>query len=213
VVSSTKGDVPIVSVNGPDGTSVAAHALSPPSSKEPSPAPAASGSVSNPTDKPPADPLPAFIAFVTDERRRLTQKRQALVKSEMDKRMAELVKFSKDFKLNKPIPEDLVPILAKDQEKQRAIKEKASKDAASSQARAIGASNPTTASRGLAVAGAKNSDSSRKPITQALGSKIASNNAQASITAANAQKMASAAAASAAAAATTAAAKPAEGTT
>jgi hypothetical protein len=148
----------------------------------------------------------------------------------MDKRMAELVKFSKDFKvcvssslstpklildrqLNKPIPEDLVPILAKDQEKQRAIKEKASKDAASSQARAIGASNPTTASRGVAVAGAKNSDSTRKPITQALGSKIASNNAQASITAANAQKMASAAAASAAAAAAaTAAAKPAEGT-
>ena len=119
-----------------------------------------------------------------------------------------------DWQLNKPIPEDLVPILAKDQEKQRAIKEKASKDAASSQARAIGASNATTASRGLAVPGAKNSDSSRKPITQALGSKIASNNVQASITAANAQKMASAAAASAAAAAaaTAAAAKPAEGT-
>ena len=113
------------------------------------------------------------------------------------------------------MPEDLVPILAKDEEKQRAIKEKASKDAASSQARAIGASNPTTASRGLAVAGAKNSESSRKPITQTLGSKIASNSAQASITAANAQKMASAAAASAAAAATAAAAaaKPAEGTT
>jgi hypothetical protein len=39
-------------VNGPDGTSVAAQAQSPPSSKEPSPAPPASGSVSNPnTDK------------------------------------------------------------------------------------------------------------------------------------------------------------------
>jgi len=34
----------------------------------------------------------------------------------MDKRMAELVMFSQDFKLNKPqaIPEDLVPILAKE---------------------------------------------------------------------------------------------------
>jgi hypothetical protein len=85
-------------------------------------------------------------------------------------------------------------------------------DAASSQARAIGASNPTTASRGLPVAGAKNSESTRKPITQALGSKIASNNTQASITAANAQKMASVAAASAAAATATAA-KPAESTT
>lgn len=102
-----------------------------------------------------------------------------------------------------------MPILAKDEEKQQAIRDKASKDAASSQARAIGASNPTTASRGLPVAGAKNSESIRKPITQALGSKIASNNAQASITAANAQKMASVAAASAAAAAATTA-KPAE---
>ena len=50
-VVSTKGDVPKVSVNGPDGTSVAAQAQSPPSSKEVSPAPPTSGSVSNPTDK------------------------------------------------------------------------------------------------------------------------------------------------------------------
>ena len=74
------------------------------------------------------------------------------MKSEMDKRMADLVKFSQSFKarprsravlylchsltqsnarsssvpcacygkqLNKPIPDDLVPILAKDEEKQK----------------------------------------------------------------------------------------------
>jgi hypothetical protein len=41
--------------------------------------------------------------------------------------------------LNKPIPEDLVKILAKDEEKQRAIIEKSTKDASSTQARAIGA--------------------------------------------------------------------------
>jgi hypothetical protein len=41
--------------------------------------------------------------------------------------------------LNKPIPDDLVKILAKDQDKQRAIIEKSTKDAASTQARAIGA--------------------------------------------------------------------------
>ena len=51
MASSVKGDVPKVSVNGPDGTSVAAQAQSPPSSKEPSPAPPASGSVPNPTNK------------------------------------------------------------------------------------------------------------------------------------------------------------------
>ena len=52
MVTSSKGDVPKVSVNGPDGTSVAAQAQSPPhSSTEQSPAPPSSGSVSNPTDK------------------------------------------------------------------------------------------------------------------------------------------------------------------
>jgi hypothetical protein len=105
------------------------------------------------------------------------------VKSEMDKRMAELVKFSLNFKvlqtlshvpwvlnpiyfhqLNKPIPDDLVPILAKDEEKQQRIKEKSLLDANATTARAIGASTPATASRGVAVAGTKMS----KLVTPAL---------------------------------------------
>jgi hypothetical protein len=45
------------------------------------------------------------------------------------------------FQLNKPIPDDLVPILAKDEEKQKLIREKATKDAASSHARTIGTSS------------------------------------------------------------------------
>jgi hypothetical protein len=36
---------------------------------------------------------------VTHEKQRLTQKRQALVKSEREKRMAELLKFSQGFKV------------------------------------------------------------------------------------------------------------------
>ncbi len=48
-----------------------------------------------------------------------------------------------------------MPILAKDEEKQRLIKEKALVDATSNNARAIGPSTPATASRGVAVAGAK----------------------------------------------------------
>jgi hypothetical protein len=87
--------------------------------------------------------------------------------------MAELVKFSLNFKvlqtfshvsftnyfclhqLNKPIPDDLVPILAKDEDKQQKIKEKSLLDATSTSARAIGASTPATASWGVAVAGTK----------------------------------------------------------
>ena len=86
--------VPKVAVNGPDGTAIAGTGASPASSKAPSPAPNGQGA------KPPADPLPAFRDFVKDEKQRLTQKRQALVKSDMDKRMADLVKFSQSFKVH-----------------------------------------------------------------------------------------------------------------
>jgi hypothetical protein len=48
-----------------------------------------------------------------------------------------------------------VPILAKDEDKQRLIKEKALVDATSNNARVIGPSTPATASRGVAVAGTK----------------------------------------------------------
>ncbi|KAI0303768.1 hypothetical protein B0F90DRAFT_1893394 [Multifurca ochricompacta] len=134
--ANAKGpDVPKVSINAPDGSTVPHSDTTTPasSSKAPSPVPSSS------SQKPPADALPAFREFVVHEKQRLTQKRQALVKSERDKRMAELLKFSQNFKLNKPIPDDLVKILAKDEEKQRAIVEKSSRDATSTQARAIGA--------------------------------------------------------------------------
>ena len=52
----------------------------------------------------------AFRDFVTNEKQRLSQKRQALVKSEREKRMADLMRFSQSFKLNKPIPDDLVTV-------------------------------------------------------------------------------------------------------
>ncbi|KAF8910612.1 hypothetical protein CPB84DRAFT_1930138 [Gymnopilus junonius] len=143
--SEAKAEVPKVAVNGPDGATVSAKAQSPPSSKGASPAPPA-GAI-----KPPADALPAFRDFVKDEKQRLTQKRQALFKNEVDKRMADLIKFSQSFKLNKPIPDDLVPILAKDEEKQKQIKEKAKQDALDAKARAIGASTPTVSSRGVGV--------------------------------------------------------------
>ncbi|KAI9566778.1 hypothetical protein HD554DRAFT_2173956 [Boletus coccyginus] len=160
-----KPDIPKVSVNGPDGTAVAPKEV-PPATKSSSPAPSTSS-----VNKPPADPLPAFRDFVTNERQRLTQKKQALVKSEMDKRKAELLKFSQTFKLNKPIPDDLVPILAKDEEKQRQIRERATQDATSATARtigAVGALNPSpSASRvpQMPVSSKVAPDGARKPVS------------------------------------------------
>ncbi|KAG7089569.1 hypothetical protein E1B28_011239 [Marasmius oreades] len=158
--NAPKADVPKVSVNAPDGAAVSSQTdASASSSKGTSPSPAPSNS------KPPADPLPAFRDFVTNEKQRLTQKRQALVKSEMDKRMADLVKFSQSFKLNKPIPEDLVSILAKDEDKQKQIREKSSKDASSTQARQIGPSSTTQQipARGPQLTSAKVMEAVRKP--------------------------------------------------
>ncbi|KAI5122298.1 hypothetical protein M0805_002375 [Coniferiporia weirii] len=147
--------VPKVSVNTPDGTEKPLPRATP--------SPAGNGTV-----KQPADALPAFRDFVTNEKQRLTQKKQALVKNEMEKRVAELVKFSQNFKLNKPIPEDLVSILAKDEEKQRQIREKSTQDAQSTKARAIGvsASITSTAAQQKTASGApaaKPVDPSRKP--------------------------------------------------
>lgn len=90
-----------------------------------------------------------FLEFVTSEKNRLAQRKQAMVKTDMDKRKADLLKFSKSFKLPRPIPEDLVPILAKDEEKQKAIVEKANAELqaaqqAQAQAKAAAAANAVT---------------------------------------------------------------------
>ncbi|KAJ7603781.1 hypothetical protein DFH06DRAFT_1256087 [Mycena polygramma] len=163
VGNAAKTDIPKLAVNGPDGTSVPSQTPS----KSPSPAPSGS--------KPANDPVTAFSDFVTNEKQRLQQKRQALVKSDMDKRMADLVKFSQSFKLNKPIPDDLVPILAKDEDKQRAIKEKSTKDAASAQARNIGASSSPSTAPGAPRGGPPltkiSPESGRKPSAPASGTK------------------------------------------
>ena len=57
-----------------------------------------------------------------------------------------------------------MPILAKDEDKQRAIREKSTQDAASAQARTIGATSPANAARGTQVAAAKISAEPRRPV-------------------------------------------------
>lgn len=131
---------------------------------------------------------------MANEKQRLTEKRQALAKSEMDKRMADLVKFSQSFKvllsrlqfphlnyqqLNKPIPDDLVPILAKDEDKQKQIREKSNKDANSSQARNIGSSVSTHSvpARGPHITTAKVVEAGRKTAATATSTTKASTQA------------------------------------
>ncbi|KAJ3967566.1 hypothetical protein EV361DRAFT_929974 [Lentinula raphanica] len=182
-VNATKTEVPKVSVNAPDGAVVSTTTISQSpasSSKNPSPAPNANA------NKSPADALPALREFVANEKQRLTERRQALAKSEMSKRMADLVKFSEEFTLNKPIPEDLLPILAKDEEKRKQILEKSNKDASSAQARSIGTSTTThpAAARGPHLTTAKVVEAGRKMGTPAAGATKTSSQAVGATTAA-----------------------------
>lgn len=55
------------------------------------------------------------------------------------------------MQLNKPIPDDLIPILAKDKNKQRAIKDKSIDDAASAKAKMTRAATPVTAQKKVAI--------------------------------------------------------------
>ncbi|KAH9917828.1 LsmAD domain-containing protein [Fomitopsis serialis] len=89
-------DVPRVAVNAPDGTAVAAD-----KEKKAADAPK-TGSPAPGANKPTADAVPAFRDFVSNEKDRLMKKKQALMKNEMERRMAELVKFSQSFKVRRP---------------------------------------------------------------------------------------------------------------
>ncbi|KAF5314892.1 hypothetical protein D9619_006965 [Psilocybe cf. subviscida] len=150
-VGSTADATPEVLVNDPDGAAIApVHGAPPSSLKAPSPAPPASES----------DTVGAALRdYIAYEKKTLTQKQQALAKLEMEKRVADLVTFSKRFKLKQPIPEDLVPILAKDEEKQRLIKEKTKADSEAKEARF--AFDPLSPS----------AQAHRKPVTLALTGK------------------------------------------
>lgn len=79
-----------------------------------------------------ADIMAKFKQFATNERDRLSVKKASTVNKAKDGRLQDLLAFSKDFKLNTPVPEDLIPILAKDKAKQDAILQKAASSASSS---------------------------------------------------------------------------------
>ncbi|KAI9265198.1 hypothetical protein BDA99DRAFT_508021 [Phascolomyces articulosus] len=54
-----------------------------------------------------------FRQFAMQEKDKLHAKKQALQKKEKEDRLAELMKFHQTFKLNVPVPADLVPLLSK----------------------------------------------------------------------------------------------------
>ncbi|KAJ6264337.1 hypothetical protein Dda_0482 [Drechslerella dactyloides] len=116
-------------------------------SQQPTVAPAVPGSGTS--DNPLRRVKDAFQQFTNTERERLEKRRQAMVKKDKDVKLQDLKKFAQSFKLNTPVPQDLVPILAKDKAKQDEIIEKSKVNAAQAHVKKQSPTtqtNPSTAS-------------------------------------------------------------------
>ncbi|PKY00863.1 hypothetical protein P168DRAFT_321922 [Aspergillus campestris IBT 28561] len=69
--------------------------------------------------------LDHFRQFANSEKMKLQERRRNQASQDRSMKLKELLVFSKSFKLNAPIPKDLVPILAKDPHKQEEILQRA----------------------------------------------------------------------------------------
>ncbi|KAF2399208.1 hypothetical protein EJ06DRAFT_479164 [Trichodelitschia bisporula] len=75
------------------------------------------------------DVVDAFKQFHAQERLKIQQHQRNLARQDKAVKLNDLKKFAENFKLNTEVPPDLVPILAKDEIKQREIVEKAKQNA------------------------------------------------------------------------------------
>lgn len=88
-----------------------------------------------------------FRQFVSGEVERLQQKKLSLQKKEMSDRLNDFKKFSDSYKINAPVPPDLVPLLGKNKEKGHSQQSSPAKSGSEQLAAAATASPaPTTAS-------------------------------------------------------------------
>ncbi|KAF1810253.1 hypothetical protein P152DRAFT_451346 [Eremomyces bilateralis CBS 781.70] len=89
------------------------------------------------------DVLDSFKQFSAVEKLRLQEQARKNARADKQVKLNDLKKFAKDFKLHTPIPQDLVPILAKDKVKQKEIVAKAAHNANDPQPMKTAASVPS----------------------------------------------------------------------
>jgi hypothetical protein len=91
------------------------------------------------------DVVHAFKGFAAKERNAAENSRLKRAKLDKESKLHELKKFAEGFKLNTPVPKDLVPIIAKDPAKQKEIQEKAQKNAEEAKTNSPQVPKPTSA--------------------------------------------------------------------
>ncbi|KAK8180530.1 uncharacterized protein BKA78DRAFT_65004 [Phyllosticta capitalensis] len=84
--------------------------------------PARTGTVEN-------DLVDAFKQFSANEKMRLQERQRHAARHDKNVKLNDLKKFAANFNYSAPIPEDLIPILAKDPSKQQEIKQKSQRAA------------------------------------------------------------------------------------
>ncbi|KAK7555732.1 PAB1 binding protein-like protein [Phyllosticta citricarpa] len=75
------------------------------------------------------DLVDAFKQFSANEKMRLQERQRHAARHDKNVKLNDLKKFAANFNYSAPIPEDLIPILAKDPSKQQEIKQKSQKAA------------------------------------------------------------------------------------
>ncbi|RFU31867.1 hypothetical protein B7463_g4456, partial [Scytalidium lignicola] len=75
------------------------------------------------------DVASAFKTFASQQRKNVDQIRMTKARNDKEIKLNDLKKFANSFKLNTPVPTDLVSIIAKDPVKQKEIQEKAKRNA------------------------------------------------------------------------------------
>jgi hypothetical protein len=87
------------------------------------------GAAENATSNVETEVLDHFRQFANNEKMKMQERRRNQASHDRTVKLNELMKFSQNFKLATPVPKDLVPILAKDPNKQEEIIEKAQRQA------------------------------------------------------------------------------------
>ncbi|KAH6683218.1 hypothetical protein B0J14DRAFT_647440 [Halenospora varia] len=88
------------------------------------------------------DVASAFKNFASQQRRNVEHVRLTKAKNDKEIKLNDLKKFADSFKLNTPVPSDLVSIIAKDPAKQKEIQEKAKRNAEEAKANPSEAAKP-----------------------------------------------------------------------
>jgi hypothetical protein len=92
------------------------------------------------------DVAKAFKSFAAHQRNNVNQLRITKAKNDKLVKLNDLKKFANDFKLLTPVPQDLVPIIAKDPAKQKEIQEKAKRNAEEAKLHPVEPAKPSTSS-------------------------------------------------------------------